>query len=100
MAGGGYTIFIGSTTSPAIQRGTSIWAKASGSGCTDGITRGCDASTRYSAFVLQHVQPGIPIRDVDQSVGGDQDIGGFGCQRDIGTWIDQLLRRRRHPVGD
>src|SRR5215831_2006526 len=29
-----------------------------------------------SAFVLQHVQAGVPIRDVDQAVGCDQDIGG------------------------
>src|ERR1700722_9605215 len=53
-----------------------------------------------SAFVLQHVQAGVPIRDVHQPIGGDQDIGGFRCQCDIWARIDQLLGSRRYPVGN
>src|ERR1700674_3149705 len=53
-----------------------------------------------SAFVLQYVQAVVPVGDVYQSIGGDQDIGGFCRERNFGAWIDQLFGRRRHPVGD
>ena len=55
---------------------------------------------RVSAFVLEYVQSGVPIRDVDESIGGDQDIGSFCREGNFRTWIDQLLGRRRHPVTD
>src|SRR5580692_4346549 len=56
------------------------------------------APDRRSAFVLQHVQAGVPIRDIDQPIGRDQNVGSLRGQRDVGTRIDQLFRRRGHPV--
>src|SRR5438034_11703470 len=53
-----------------------------------------------SAFVLQHVQAGIPVRHIYQSILCDQDIRGFCGECNIGAWVDQLLGRGRYPVGE
>ena len=55
---------------------------------------------RRLSLVLQHVESGVPVADVDQPVLRDEDVGGLRGERDVRPRIDQLLRRRRNPRRD
>ena len=49
------------------------------------------------AFIFEHVQPGVPVAGIDQSIPRHIDIGCFGGERDVGPRIYQLGWRRRQP---
>src|SRR5262249_54508341 len=49
------------------------------------------------AFVLQDVQPRVPVADEQQSVFLHEDVGRLRRERDVRPRVDQLLRRRRNP---
>src|SRR5260221_13235382 len=50
-----------------------------------------------STFIFQHVQAGVPVGRIDQSVPRYIEIGCFGGERDVGPRIDQFGWRRRQP---
>jgi hypothetical protein len=43
-----------------------------------------------STFIFQHVQAGVPVGRIDQSVPRYIEIGCFGGERDVGPRIDQF----------
>ena len=58
-----------------------------------------DCRLAHSAYppVLQNVEPGVPVADVDQPVARHEQVRALGRARDVRPRIDQLGRRRRHP---
>src|SRR5947209_368041 len=53
-----------------------------------------------SPLELQDVQAGIPIADIQESIAGHIDVGGFRGERNVRPRIDQFFWPGRHPVSN
>src|SRR5205085_7476577 len=55
------------------------------------------AAELRSTQIFEHVQAGVPVARIDQSIPRDIEIGCFGGERDVGPRVDQFGRRGRQP---